>query len=658
MKNQLTLTVLAALFIIATITTISAQKIGDVSLEELQEVQNPMDSSAHAAYLMKNALVKYDFNSSKGIMMIIEHRYRIKIYDSEGEDYANFEIPYYEDGANKEKVQKIKAVTVYLEDGKLQKSKLDKKDIYTEETTGNWGYKKFAMPDVKKGCVIDVSYIIRTPYLYTIPKWYFQDYIPVKESTFTLRVPEYFSFNPVSSGFVPLDLETNEIPTSRYSQKEYILRAKDVEAFESDKFILNDNDYRCGVKYELATVEFPNTPIEYYSENWNEISKNLDESKMLGGALKKKYKALKPVIVEAQKLQTTQERIRYLYDYVQSNYSWNKKYQRGTASGLKDVIENGSGNVAELNMIFIYLLRKSNVLAWPILTKSRGSGIINTNYPSVTELNYMLTYVETNDEPMILDASTKWVPMGQLPYRAINISGLLLKGEKGQIISMSNPNMYKMQTAGQYEIDIEENRLVGKSQRKRSKYAATKYRIDLEEEEDEDHVEDEGNQDDDFQEINLDNIYTVTDAKDVETIGKSIGIKVDEELYTCSRIIGDKIFLDAALDFGVTENPFTDSTRTYPVFYPYLVDVKNIAIITLPEGYEIESKPENLFARTPNNEATFSYEIKEQGDKLMIYHIIKINTDIVLPKAYEGVKNIYDMMYDKSKEKIILTKSN
>ena len=139
-------------------------------------------------------------------------------------------------------------------------------------------------------------------------------------------------------------------------------------------------------------------------------------------------------------------------------------------------------------------------------------------------------------------------------------------------------------------------------------------------------------------------------------ISKSIILKYDEELYTCSKVIGDKIFIDATFDFGQKQNPFDMEDRDYPIFYQYTIENRTTVSLNLPEGYTLESVPENMNVVLPDQKRSFSFEIKNQNDKILIYYIFKINDDIFVPSEYLDLKALYDQMMNKSREKIVLKK--
>lgn len=638
------------------------KKFGDIPEELLKATVHPLDSAAHASYYQKNVKVYYNFNVPNKLTLESEYHYIIKIYSEEGEDYANFEIPFYQkSSSNKEKVSDIKAVAVNIENGKIVKTKLSKKDIYKEKTSENWQVTKFAVPNVKAGTVIEVKYTFTTPYIRTIPKWYFQNYIPTDESIYRIKVPEYFVLTPVPTGAVQLDMQQDRISTSRHGEVEYVITGRDIPCIKEDKYVLNENDYRSGIKYEIQSTRFPNGQVENYAQNWSQIAMDLMKAKYFGDQINKKIKELKPVVAEAESLERM-DKIKYFYDHVRTNYTWNEKYGLGSYDGLKDVVKNKSGSAGDLNILLLNLLKAGGIESNGFAISSRSNGIINTNYPALSSLDYLLVHVKTDTDFILMDASSKFSPIGELPVRATNINGILIDKTGAKVVELDYDNNFKVQTLSQYTVDLENNKLIGTSQRKRTGYAATNFRIKAEEQKaDEENQEseedyDEEGQDEDIESYDLENSYDVTELKNFEDIYEPIGIEYSEELNTVMKQVGDKVFLNATLDFGIKKNPFEEDQRSFPVFYNYKIHSQSIAAVEVPEGYYVEQLPKTVRATLPNKMGTFSYDTSVKTNKVNINYKFKINETVILPQDYPALKKIYDMVIATYNEKIIFSK--
>lgn len=634
-------------------------KFGKVNKFELEQKFHAADSSASAAYLYKSAKAYFDITPEM-IYLVVDYHDRIKIYDEEGEDYADYVISLYRDGRYRERFNGLKAVTYNLEGGKVVETKLSKKDVYKEQVSDNRENHKFALPNVKAGSVIEVKYSFRTPYKYTIPTFYFQEYIPVDEAKYEIRIPSYYTYTPIAAGTVALSQSTREVNGDYGMDKAYTFTASAIPATKEDDYVLNTDDYRSALKYELYSDQFPNSTINYHSKNWNEIAKDLMEDKRFGKQLGKKLKDLDPVVASLEG-KSDDQKILAIYEHVRTGYKWNGNYgYYPSHSNIKTLLKEKSGNIGDINQLLINLLNKAGIPTQPLLIRSRGGGLLNQSYPSVTELNYLLAYVDLGESYLLLDGTAPYTPIGNLPLRATNINGLLISGGTGQIIDLPNPNTYQSVTMITYDIDTETPSLHGSGKAMLKNYAGVRYRINHNKEDDsvEDNDDDveEGDEEDEEEEIVLDNEYTINELSNIDDIYKDVKIAYDETIYNEIDMIGDQIFIDATLDFGLDENPFFQDTREYPVFYKYKSDNRYIVKINIPEDYQIESLPEAAVLSLPGSKASFKYSAKMVGGTLVLDYSFQVKSDFFTSMEYGGLKEMYRLLVEKSKEKVVLTK--
>ncbi len=634
------------------------KKFGEMpSMEMLEQMVHPQDTSADAAYIFKDVKVQYDFSNPTKAELELLYHYRIKVYSEAGEDYADFEIPMYRDGSDRESVFKIKGITTNLVNGTPVRTELNKKNIYEEETSENWKTVKFAMPDVRSGSIIDVTYKFVTPYIYSIDKWYFQDFIPVESSHYQIHVPDMIALTPIATGTIPINNDNGN--ANRYGNKIYNLTAENVPAFEPDEYILDDSDYRSGIKYELLHIDWSGGR-KTYSSDWPKIAKTLKDHSSFGRTLKKKIDVFKPDVEKAKSMPLDDRKL-YLFELVRDHFTWNERYGKYAEDGLKVAALNKSGNIGEINLTLINLLRAAEVEAYPLVTKNRYQGILNGYYPSITELDYVLAYLPNPDGSYILlDASSKFNQYGQLPTRAINLNGLLIQDQLSQFVEIQNPNIYKVESLSDYSVTEEDLMLTGSRQVKLSNKASEYYREDHKEDsssDEDEEEEDEDEDDEESEEEEINNIYEILEVRNLDDIEKPVTVKYQETLIDCVKKIGDKIFIDACFDFGMDENPFTQAKRDYPIFYPYKQKIRRTTKLNIPEGYKVESHPEDAVIGLPNEDGRFMYQTNVVNNSLVITYTFDINNLIHLPENYPGFKKFYEMAFDLTKEKIVLKKT-
>lgn len=154
-------------------------KFGRIEPRDLEMKIYERDSNAHAVVLSDYGRTYFNYVSTrvsslddqhtKGFQIIFNRHLRIKIIDNNGFQWADVSIPIYHTSRDKEVISKLNAFTYTLENGEIEKTKLTKDMIFTEEVDKNWEQIKFSMPDIKEGSVFEVEYAITSDFPTHLP---------------------------------------------------------------------------------------------------------------------------------------------------------------------------------------------------------------------------------------------------------------------------------------------------------------------------------------------------------------------------------------------------------------------------------------------------------------------------------------------------------
>jgi hypothetical protein len=620
-----------------------------IEVSDLHESIHPIYPEAEAKYLFNNKSVRFQFIRGEKPNAVYNIHQRIKIYDESAIQRGVFELLII-NGYSDERIFDIKAVVYNIkEDGSIQEDLLLKKNIYDVEE-GGYSYKKFALPNVQVGSVLDIKYNLITHNIYTIKKHFFQHDIPVTESTLKIDLPGKLAYNPIFTGTHPFTTSTKTVTkrTNQYDKSTlvlYTMTAVDVPPIIEDEYVINIDDFRSSLKYELQAFYYPDGRKVDYGKTWESLAKELHNDKDFGKQLRKKIKPLKHILKEAEKYPEV-EKVKYLYDFVRSNYKWNEKYGIQTDLGIKKCIKNGIGNVADINLLLANMLIRSRISAKPIIMKSRWSGKLNPEYPSLTEPDYIVVNVEIDGKNIILDATDKNIPYGQLPLRAINNVGISMYNNKAVIVNMENPNIYTSHSLFNLSYNKTLNQLKGTNTGKFSNYAATRARLDLIE---------ESSDNQGFKE-HTEDIFSELIITNIEDIYSDITYEQTVELSSTLNQIDGKLILGAFIKNLNTKNQFTIKKRKYPVFFNYKYDIKNTIKLNIPEGYILESQPENISVSLPNRDGLFHYKVSQFDNSLIVNYFIKQNKLEFSPYEYPQLREFMEKIFSKQSEKIVLAK--
>ncbi len=639
-------------------------KFGKVSKEELKMETYAADPDAQAVVLYDIGDATIDYYTHAGFRIRVEHHKRIKILGEKGLEYADFSFPIYEGSSSaKEEITNIRAYTYNWVNGDEEKVKLSHKDIFEEEIDRKNKVIKFAMPNVKVGSVIELSYVYYSDFLYQFQPWYFQDEIPVAWSEYEVAIPEYFYYNTAFRGYDFDRLVINEQggksasfnlgqgDVVSYHAKTYHWAAEDMPAFKEEAFMAAAQNFLTRVDFELSTIKFPFSTSKDYSQSWESIRAQLMDDEDFGGVIRRlgPVKDVTTAVTVGQ--ETTEAKVRAIYDYVRTNIRWDKRFRKYAGENLKKVLEERMGSSAEINLLMIAMLRAADIGAYPVLVSTRDNGLINPIQPTLSQFNHVIAAVKiAEDQLVLLDATDKDAPMTLLPVYDLNNQGRLISEDFSDWVSLTSPGRRK--TAMQVEVNLTpENILEGNIQYAYEDYAAFQCRkaIDIADSKEDflnNYVEDKiGMEVTAHEFVDLDNPY--------EKLRCNYDITVSDVVNDA----GGVLYLNPMLYYGEDENPFKLDERKYPVDFAYPISDVYVLKLNLPEGYAVEELPEGTNFSLPERAGTFSYSAKLVGDNLIqVTSLLNINKPMFVGEEYGALKEFFHLIIEKHAEQIVLRK--
>ena len=184
-----------------------------ITQDEMDMKSYSKDSSAKALVLQEFGEARLTDDDDQNILF--KYHAKIKIFKSKGFEQGNIVIPiYFGDNDTFEKVWEIEGVTWYKDDaGLIQKQSFDFSKVFNDRQNKYWVYVKFAMPNLREGCVIEYKYKLQSPYRFTFRKWEFQSSIPKLYSEYLVHIPAVYEYNVSLTG--PFKLSKSEAVIER-----------------------------------------------------------------------------------------------------------------------------------------------------------------------------------------------------------------------------------------------------------------------------------------------------------------------------------------------------------------------------------------------------------------------------------------------------------
>ncbi|MFD2542386.1 DUF3858 domain-containing protein [Lacinutrix gracilariae] len=664
--------VLIITLLIAQFTFSQDFRFGKVSKAELEETQHAIEPEANAAVLYKEHRIYFEYVQGTGFVQNVEVHERIKIYNKDGYDYATKNIRLYNaSNKYKDKLVGLKAYTYTLENGKIEDAKLKNDGIFEEENNKYWKTTKFTMPNIKDGCVVEYKYTIKSESI-NIDDIAFQKTIPINKYYFKVATPEYFGYkaliNPKAVYYPKLDrsYEQSKITLGgfdRYStgtkgskynssavdyQKNIIIAdLTNIPALKDEVYVDNLNNYQAKLTLELEYIKYPNETANDFTTSWDKVTKTIYSNDDFGGQLNKKGYFKKDLDALLAGVTSPMEKAATIYNFVKTKVKSNGLIGYYTDLGVSKAYKEGAGNVADINLMLVAMLRYSGLNANPVLISTRSNGIPYT--PTMDGFNYVIAAIEFQEGTVLLDASNLYATANVLPVNILNWKGRIVREDDSSAWLSLQPSQNSKQINYLNATINEDFSVSGKVRQQLTNHFALSHREDFNTYSDEQYVLsiEEGKGD-----IEVSNV----DVKSKNEISKPILISYEYNLQNGIEEIADKLYFSSLLFLAPEENVFKQETREYPIDFTYPVSEKNVINIKIPQGYQVESLPESVKIQFNVNDGGFTYLVKQTNDLLQITTNLDINKTLIMPQEYVEFKKFFDLVVKKQTEQIVLKK--
>lgn len=625
-------------------------KFGKVSKEELSETVYALDSSANAAILYKNRKSYFTYLGGN-ITLTTDYFFRIKIYNKEGVDWATNKQYLSNSGGQRETFSGLKAYTYNLIDGKIEETKLDKKEIFKERVNDRLSTVKFTMPNVKDGSVIEYKYRVTSPFFWNVDDVVAQYEIPIKKLDISVALWEYFKFSTMPKGYHRLNIQSTKKLNKDFNTNDVLMTIKqdNIPGIKEEAYVNNIDNYKAGLAFEIRQFIIPGSVYENFSTSWDDVVKNIYESESFGGQLGK-LRFLNDDLEALKLVATTDEqKIVAAMEYVKSKIVWNGYNGKYSYDGLKKAVEEGSGNSADVNLLLVGVLQQLGVKSNPVLVSTRSNGVVL--FPSEDGFNYVVAAIEGQNTVTLIDATEKYGVPGILPERALNWRGRIVR-ENGSSTWVDLENKKASKVIANLNINIEDDgTITGMSRTQYVNYAAMEYR-------------------DENIKITEDDLIASLENKNGDIMIDEFKIQNKKDLYKpvielftfegedLVEGVGNQMMFKPLFFKAITENPFKMDERQYPVDFGSPFEIKNTIRINIPAGYEIASVPEMMAIGLPKNLGVYKFVVNQQGNSISIMTIYKMNTAIYPAEQYKYLKEFYSAMVNKSLESVVIKKSD
>ncbi len=655
MKKSLTFVLLlAAIFSNAQKFSTKLSEIGEA---EIGCKRYPAEPDAEALILFDIGDSRFIWDENRTQFFVhFTRKTRIKIFKEEGIKYAEITLPYQDHKDLRERIVNIKACSYNFENGELIKITLDPKTIYEERVSDFSMHKKFAIPNVKVGSIIEYTYELITPHLGRLPSWKFQNRIPTLHSEYVARIIPFYAYQFRAQGFRQFDYnnsvqDTEEKKFYLVSYHDFIHTyiKKDVPSFKDESYITSVNDYIMKIDFQLEKIIRTDGVERKIISTWPAVVSDLLGNPDFGKYIKSCNKYAKKILSEELSISglSKKEQIKEIINYVKSSYEWDGYQDYFAYKKTKDFMSQKTGNIGNINLFLVALFEAAQIEAEPVIISTRDHGKIIDSYPFIRSFNYVIVRVHDGENYFLTDASRPKLSYNRIPPTCINEKGLVIKKQKEGVewidLTKNPPSITSIainvkidstENIAHVDLQSESTEILGFIERRH-------FNNDIEKLKDE--MLDNG----------LSNISEI-ETSNFDDPQKEYIINLEGNIDL--EHFGNQYIFQPFLKFPMQDNLLKQAKRTYPIDLIFPHKYNYHTKIEFPSAYSLTELPESYNKTTPLMDIYIEYN-KVSPNCIEVKANYYIKKAVYHSRDYPKMRYYFNMIIKKFNEAIVLEKN-
>lgn len=642
-------------------------KFGDVKPQDFTPSAYAVDSSANAVILFDIGSSSYDADIDGGLAVVFKRHTRIRLLNHNAFDLADRSISMFVSNGFEEKIQSFQAATYNIENGKVQATKVDRASLFQDKVTKNYVVKKFTMPALKEGSIIEIQYELKTPYDRWIRPWNFQGTTPVLWSEYEVTIPEFYDFVFLNQGYRPYDDQKSETGNTVYNvylsdpsgvQRREMVRVpantrtqswvmKNVPALKKESFTTTIDNHISKIEFVLRRLMYPQSAVKDVLGDWFMLSKGLMEDEDFGKPLTQNTGFWKDEIKTLTAGSTTPlDSAKKIFAFVRDNITCSRHEGKYLTNPPKKVYQLKNGNVADVNLLLTTLLLNCGFEAHPTLLSTRDNGKPLDACPLVEKMNYVICQLKIGDKQYLLDASHSKLGFGKLPEECYNGSARVIDKEMPVLIDLSADSLQQSRLTTVFMTNEEKGGVSGTFTCTFSDQESTDLRDKLS----------KTSLPEYFKDLKKGFLFDLEMSNTAVESLKSYEDPVKVKYNFKFNANDDVIYLNPIFQNDYTENPFKAAERQYPVEMPYAVNETYIMKMDIPKGYAVEEVPKSSRVLLNEDEGMFEYIIEKDASYIQLRSTIRINKANFSQEDYSTLRDFFGYIVKKNSEQIVFKK--
>lgn len=616
-------------------------QFGQFLHSELRMTTYDRDSSAAAVIL--NEFGEAYMSDGGTYNLVFKYHTKIKILKKEGLKYADIEIPLRKSEKYFERLVNVRAISNTMENGVVRQTELDNKAVFTVNKSRGVDIKKFAIPNVREGSVIEFEYTLESPFIFNFRTWAFQSEIPKVYSEYWATIPGNYIYNMTLRGFYPLSKNSSEVIRDcfqpgggqRADCARYKYAMKDIPAFVEEDFMTASSNFISAINFELSEIRYFDGRVDKITKEWKDAELELRQNQEFGIQLKRGAdnidEQIRPLIAGEQDALMKAKKI---YDFIKGWYNWDETKSMFSEPGIKKAFERKVGNVADINLSLISALRYAGLDVEPVILSTRENGVPIELHPVLSDFNYVVAKVNIANKIYLVDATDDFHPFGMLPERCLNGKGRVLGEEQSYWIDLKPADRAKQVSMLTLKLG-EDGIMRGTLQTTYMGYEAVRQRKKIHTFSSRDEYK--ASLVSTYDQLNILNLELLN----TDELDKPLVQKLEVEITAYDDVKASNFMFNPFIVGRWEENPFKSNERLYPVDFATPMEYITMLNLEYPEQFEIVSRPEKTGLLLPNAGGRYLCEVTIKGNKLSLNNALTISKALFSSTEYHYLKELF-----------------
>jgi len=644
-------------------------KFGKITAADF-EIKQPFDSGAAAVVIADIGNSSFEGSNKGWFSLIYKRTTRIKILNKQGFDASQVKISLSttDDGSGEEKLDDLKAFTYNLENGQVVATKLESANIFKDKLSKNLVQRKFTMPAVKEGSIIEYTYTVRSDFIRNLRSWYFQSEYPCLYSSYEVDIPEFFRYVTIGQGYFEPELKTESYTSrfrvvipggadrndaanfeSRVQARTWIVH--NVPALKPEKYTSSIMNYVAGLQFQLSSHQFEwQTMPHDYMGNWSLLGKQLMENDYFGAPLSKNNGWLDDDLkVATAGAATKLEKAQKIFAFLRDHITCTDHAELWIDTNLKDAWKKHSGSVADINLMLVAMLHHENIEADPVTLSTRGNGFTSELYPLLQRFNYVICRAQIDGKTYDLDASSPYNGFGRLGPQCYNGHARIITKDAAIPVYFEADSLKEAKITSVFIANDEKEGLTGTLKTDLGYNESLLLREEL-----------KGDASGYFKKLKTSFPFEITVVDPGIDSLKQPDMPASVHYDFAFKPNSDENiwYFNPMLTEGYKENPFKSAERKYPVEMPFTLDETYIFNMDVPKGWAVEEVPKSVRFAFNTDEGYFEYLVQKSDDAIMLRSRVRLNKANFTPDDYQGLREFFSFIVKKQAESIVLKKKS